>query len=98
MAKAKDLSATRWRRGVVHTSVTHLECGLNTLEAKDTLTSSDLLIVERLFKKVDALDVECKEHHCAVIDLIGDDEQILDEEQAVMDDHEDKVAEITELL
>ena len=51
------------------------------MEARDTLTSSDLLAVERLFKKVEALDVEFKEHHYAVIDLVGD--------------HKDKVAEIT---
>ena len=30
-----------------------------------------------------------------MIDLAGDGEQKLDEDQAVMDDHEDKVAEIT---
>ena len=33
-----------------------------------------------------------------MINLVGDEEQILDEEQAVMDDQEDKVAEITERL
>ena len=44
------------------------------------------------------MDVDFKEHHYAVIDLVGDDEQKLDEEQAVMGNHEDKVAEITECL
>ena len=33
-----------------------------------------------------------------MIDLVRDNEQKLDEEQAVMDDHEDKVAKITEHL
>ena len=33
-----------------------------------------------------------------VIDLVGDDEQVLDEKQAVMDNHEDKFAEIIERL
>ena len=63
-----------------------------------TLTNSSLLTVQHLFKEVEALDVEFKEHHYAVIDLAGDDKQILDEEQAVMDDHEDKVEEITERM
>ena len=45
-----------------------------------------------------SLDIEFKEYHYTVIDLVGGAEQILDEEQAVMDDHEDKVAEITERL
>ena len=63
-----------------------------------TLTSSDLLTVERLSNKIKVLDAELKDHHYTVIDLVGDDEQKLDEEQAVMDDHKDKVAEITEHL
>ena len=33
-----------------------------------------------------------------MIDLVGDHEQVLDKEQAVMDNHEDKVAEIIERL
>ena len=76
----------------------HLEEHLNTLEAKDTLTGRDRLTVERLSKKIEALDVDFKEHHYAVIDLVGDDEQKLDEEQALMDDNEDKVAEIVVCL
>ena len=45
------------------------------------------------------MDAEFKEHHhYALIHLIGDDKQILDEEQAVMDDQKDKVAEIIEHL
>ena len=47
---------------------------------------------------MDALDVEFKEHHYVMINLVGDDEQVLDEKQAIMDDHEDKVAEIIECL
>ena len=79
---------------MVRALVTCLEDGLNTLEAKDTLISSDLRTVERLFKKIEALNAEFKELHYAVIDLVGNYEQILDEEQAVMDDHKDKVSEI----
>ena len=48
--------------------------------------------------KIEVLDAEFKEHHYTVINLVGDDEQKLDEEQAVMDDHKDRVAEITERL
>ena len=83
---------------MVYVSVTCLERHLNTLEAKDTQTSSDLLAVERLLKKIEALDVEFKEHHYAVIDLVEDHEQVLDDEQAIMNDYEEKVAEIIECL
>ena len=61
MSKAKNLSATRQWRSVVHASVLCLEVCLNALEAKDTLTSNDLLTVERLIKQVEALDVELKD-------------------------------------
>ena len=98
MSKAQNLPATRWQRGLVRTSVTCLERCLNKLEAKDNLSSTDLLAVEWLFKKVEALDIEFKPQQYAVIDLVGDDEHVLDEEQAVMEEHEDKVAEIIEHL
>ena len=93
MLKAKDLLATRRQRGMVRMSVRRLEERLNTLEAKDMLTSSDHLTLERLSKKIEALDAEFKKHHYAVIDLVND-EQKQDEVQAVMNDHEDKVAKL----
>ena len=80
MLKAQDLSATRQWRGVIHASVTRLERRLNTLEAKNALTSSDLLAVERLLKKEEALDIELKEHRYTVIDLAAHDEHVLDKE------------------
>ena len=83
---------------MVRTSFMRLEVCLTALEAKDTLTNSDLLTTECLSKKVETLDVEFKEQHCAVISLVGNDKQILDEEQVIMDDYEDKVAEIIERL
>ena len=98
MSKVKNLSATRQQRGVVHMSVTRLEDRFNILEANDMLTSSDRVTLERLSKKIEALDAEFKDHHYAVIDLVGYDEQILDDEQPIMDDNEDKVAEIIERL
>ena len=83
---------------MVHVSVTCFKHRLNTLEDKDNLNSSDLLAVKSHLIKTEALDVEFKEHHYAVINLVGNDEHILDEEQATMDNHEDKVAEIIERL
>lgn len=81
-------------------SVMCLEDLVVILEAKETLTNSDRLLVERCLKKVETLDAKFKEHHFTVIDHVRDDEQQLDEEQALMDDHEDKVhvADFTEHL
>ena len=50
------------------------------------------------FQELDALDAEFKERHYAVIDHVEDDEQKLDEEQAVMDAHKAKAAEIMQCL
>ena len=58
-------------------SVTRLERHLNTLEDKDILSSSDVLAIECLLEKVEALDVEYKEHHYAGINLVGDDEHVI---------------------
>ena len=98
MSKAKDISAPRQWKDVVQASITHLICPLNILKIKDTIRSSDLLTFDSLINKVDALDIEFKEHHSVVIDLVGDDEPVLDEEQTVMDDHEHNVAQIIEWL
>ena len=51
MSKVDNLWATRRRGAMVCTSVTCLESRLNILEAKNTLTSSDLPAVEHLLKK-----------------------------------------------
>ena len=63
----------------------------------ETLKSSDCLSVKHLLNKVEDLDAKFKEHHHTVIDLKNEDQQ-LDEQQAVMDDYEDKVTEITDCL
>ena len=94
----RDFLATRRCRDVVRPSVMVLELSIAILEAKETLTSGDCLLIERLLKKVETLDAEFKQHCWAVIDLIGDVEEQLDKEQVLMDNHEDKVAYITEQL
>ena len=79
-------------------SVTHLGDRLAILEGKETLINSDYATVKCLIKKMKALDDDFKEHHYTNIDLIGKDGETQYEEQAVMDDHEDKVVEITQHL
>ena len=83
---------------MVCTSVLRLERHLNTLEVKDTLTSSDLLAAKCLLEYVQTFDVEFKEYHCAMIDLVKDHKHVIGEEQAVVDNHEHKFAEIIERM
>ena len=67
MSKAKDLSATKWWKGMVRVWITHFQGRLNILEFKDILTSSDLLAVESLLNKVEPLHVEFKDHHYSML-------------------------------
>ena len=76
----------------------HLEVCLIVSEVKDTLTGSDLLTAEHFFERVETLDAEFKQYHHTVIHPVGNEEKILDEEQATMDNQEDKVGVITECL
>ena len=99
MSKAvNELPGTRCQRGMICTSVMHLKDRVTILKAMETLTSCDCSTVECLLKKVEALDAEFKQHHYTVIDHVGDSGQKFYVNQAVMDNHENKVAEITECL
>ena len=62
---------------------------LKDLESKvDQPATPDL--TQRMKKKLDTLDSEFKTHHYALIDLI-DDEETLQKEQDVLDEHDDDV-------
>ena len=81
---------------MVCASVTCFEDRVATIEANEKLTITDRATVQRLLKRLDTLDSEFKTHHFAVVDLV--EEETLGEEQAVLDDHDDKVLLLTERL
>ena len=60
------------------------------------LTNTDRVTIQQLLKRLDTLDGKFKTHHFAVIDLV--EEETLGEEQAVLDDHDDKLLLLTERL
>ena len=75
-------------------SITRLEKQVVDPEEKKKLTHKDLVAIKGFIKRVESLDNDFKEYHCNVIDLVEEDEGVLMEEQAKLDDHKDKVADL----
>ena len=58
------------------------------------LFHKDEVAIKGYIKLLENLDTHFKGYYCSVIDLIKEDEGVLLEEQAKLDDHEDKVTEL----
>ena len=93
-----SLHTAKRRRGVALSSITRLQKHVADLEAKDRLSRKDLVNVKGFIKRLESLDSDFKEHHSTVVDLIEEDEDVLREEQAKLDDHEDKVTDLMSRL
>lgn len=77
------------KRGVVKASITCLNTRLAAVER-----SPDLEEVLPTTSRLQALVEEFKVHHYDIIDLLDDDDE-LDREQEVFDNHNDEVAQLT---
>ena len=84
-----SIASLRKRRGVVRASVTRTGARLKDLEdTKDhpnTPARAQLLIA-----KLESLDVDFKNLHLQIVELLDDEE--LEREQLVLDSHDDKVS------
>ena len=69
---------------------TNVEAWMN----KENLTAIDLVAIRQAKGKLETLDTEFRERHVAVVDELEDDEE-LECEQAILDDHDDKVTHVT---
>ena len=74
---------------MVKASITRLTKNLESV-ADD---ASTLNHAQRIAKHLEALDLEFKEHHGALIDLISDDD--LEREQETLDEHYDEMSILT---
>ena len=83
----------RVRREVVHSSVTCLETKIPGWEAKETLTEKDRQSIVRTLKRLQELNQEFIRYHYSIVELL-EDAEVLAEEQAVLDQHEDKVEDL----
>lgn len=87
-----SLISSRRKRGVVRASVTKLGTKVSELEGR-TGDPSTLGHAQRLGSKLESLDSEFKARHYSVVELAKEEE--LEDEQAVIDQHDDTVAELS---
>ena len=96
--KAKDAALARRRRGITRASITRLEEWIVKIEEKDKVKDSDLPSVRRLIKRLETLDAEFKEYHFLFVEGMDEEEGRLDDEQIVLDEHDDKITDFTDRL
>ena len=96
-AKTLGIHTVRRRRGILHASLTCLEEHTLRLEIKERLSKDDQMMIQRLLKKLEALNSEFKSYHFTIVELIEDDE-MLAKQQEVLDSHDDKVLFLTKIL
>ena len=77
---------------MIRASITRADGRIAEFECR-VLSASDKLSAQNLLQKLSSLDAELRSFHFAVIDLI--DEDAIEEEQAVLDDHDDRIADFT---
>ena len=92
-----ELASARKRRGVTRASITRLEDRVGTFEIKEEINHNDRLAIQRLLKRLETLDADFKTFHFVIVDLT-DDEEALQTEQAALDDHDDRVAGLTDRI
>ena len=92
----RKLSQARKFRGTVHRMITRLEVQVSKLEEKAEITSSDSVRIQAHTEKFISLDSGFKTHHFHVVRLV--DEETLKREQAILDEHEDRMSEIIDRL
>ena len=73
-------------------NITSLETKTTKLEEKESLTKKAQQSVSKMVKKLEALSVEFKSYHCAILDQIEEQEQLA-KQKVTVDNHEDKVEE-----
>ena len=93
-----ELNISRRCRGLAISSIIHLEKHVLDLEGKETLSHKDEVAIKGYIKRLKNLDTDFKGFHCSVIDLVKEDEKVLLEEQAKLDDHKDRVIDLMSRL
>ena len=87
--------SARWRRrGTVHASITKLADGVKDLKWEAMLSASEVLAARRLIQRLKELNDEFKRYHFVINDLVENEEQ-QEVEQALLDKHNDRVADST---
>ncbi len=87
-----EISVRRRKRGAIRGSITRLQTKVIELQSNTELPDIQLR-ARRIADKVKDLDNDFKTHHFSIIELV-ENADVLDEEQAISDEHDDIVSEI----
>ena len=93
---SRPLATTRRRRGAIRGLITCIQKQITefgTLAEATDLSDVDRLTIQHLAEKLEKSAASFKEFHFGVLDLIDEEEQV--DEQAVLDEHDNKVADTT---
>ena len=71
-------------------SITRLEKHVHDLEEKERLSHKDEVAIKGCIKRFENLDSDFKGFHCTIVDLVEEDDDVLQQEQA----HEDRVTDL----
>ena len=92
-----ELNIASRHRGVAFSSITRLEKHVLDLQGKESYLKDEVAI-KGYIKRLENLDTDFKRFHCSVVNLVEEDEEVLLEEQAKLDDHKDKVTDLMSCL
>ena len=92
-----DVAGRQHQRGVVKTFIMKLVNHVCELEGKVELTHTDRLEVKRLQQRLTKMDGGVKTYHLGIVDQLEEKED-LDNEQAALDDHNDRVTGLFDCL
>ena len=95
---AGKLSSARKFRGIARAMITHLEVQISNLEEKPEIMHSDSVIIEAHTERLISMDSDFKKHHFTIIELVDEDQETLEWEQALLDHHEDKMTNMMDRL
>ena len=90
------LATTRRWKGAIRSSITTIQKRVTKFEAlaqAADLSNVDCLTIQHLLQRLEKSDASFKEFNFGVLDLIDKAEE--EDEQAVLDEHDDKVADAT---
>ena len=94
-----SIKTARRRRGAVRARLTRVERDIAKLEGKSELASSDQRKIKRLLEQVKEDDKEFEQRHLEVLDFIDEEDQdSLEAEESVCDEHGNRVMELLERL
>ena len=88
------ITTSRRRRGVTRASNTKLADRINELEMRVMLFPPDKFKAQQSQKKLEGLDADFKGYHFKVVDPIEEEEE-LEREQVVLDEHDDRVTDLS---